>query len=72
MTFAELRADPAYRYHHTASRMGYVSRKGNGIVKPYKGRFGTGYIVLLPRWDTTTYVHVVYYIKVDPNEVRCS
>jgi hypothetical protein len=66
MTFAQLRADPAYRYHHAASRRGYVSRRGNGVVKPYKGRFGEGYIVLLPRWDTTSYVHVVYYIKVDP------
>ena len=64
MTIAELRADPAYRYHHTASRRGYVSRKSSGIVKPYKGRFGEGYVTLLPRWDTTTYIHVVYYIKV--------
>ena len=52
MTIAELRSDPAYKYHHTASRLGYVSRRTKGVVQPYRGRYGVGYIALTPRWDT--------------------
>ena len=63
MTITDLRNDPAYRYHHTASRRGYVSRRTAGIVLPYRGRYGTGYIVLTPRWDTSTYVWCSYYIE---------
>ena len=68
MTLDQLRADPAYKYHHTGSRMGYVSRRRDGIVKPYRGRFGEGYIVLRPRWDTTSYIYVDYYICVDQDD----
>lgn len=52
-----------YKYHHTAAARGYVSRKCRYIVKPYNGRFGTGYKVMRPRWDTTQYIYVDYYIK---------
>lgn len=55
--------DPKYKYHHTASRRGYESRKGNGHYEIYKGRFGSGYVHITPRWDTTSYVNVNYYIK---------
>lgn len=48
--------------HHTASRRGYVSRKGNGIVEEYAGRFGAGYVLISPRWDSTRYVDVTYYV----------
>lgn len=48
--------------HHTANRRGYVSRKGSGIVEPYAGRFGAGYVLVSPRWDTTQYVDVTYYV----------
>ena len=50
-------------YSHTASRRGYVSRALAGRVEFYKGRFGTGYIVARPRWGTTNYVYIDYYIK---------
>ena len=62
MTVKELRSNSAYKYHHTASRRGYVSRRIDGIVLTYAGRFGTGYIVLTPRWDTSSYVHCHYYL----------
>ena len=62
MTFSELCRNSAYRYHHTASRRGYVSRRSDGIVLPYDGRYGTGYIVLTPRWDSSWYVWCHYYI----------
>lgn len=51
-----------YTLHHTASRRGYESRKGNGHTEEYTGKFGAGYIVVTPRWDTTQYVNIAYYI----------
>ena len=65
MTIADLRSNPAYKHHHTASRLGYVSRRTKGLVLPYRGRFGIGYIALTPRWDTSRYVWVHYYIQAD-------
>ncbi len=51
-------------YHHSATRRGYVSRKVlEPEAEPYSGRFGRGYIVRLPRWDTTQYVTVDYFIE---------
>ena len=49
--------------HHTASRRGYCSRKIAGYVEEYHGRFGDGYIIVTPRWDTTQYVDIAYYIN---------
>lgn len=49
-------------YHHTGSARGYISRKCDGIIKPYSGRFGTGYVILMPRFDTTQYYSIQYYI----------
>lgn len=48
--------------HHTATRRGYVSRKSSGIVEGYAGRFGAGYVLVSPRWDSTQYVNVTYYV----------
>ena len=62
MTVKELEANKSYRVHHTATRRGYESRKGDGHVEEYNGRFGKGYIAITPRWDTTCYVYVTYYI----------
>lgn len=50
------------KHHHTATRRGYVSRKKTGEVELYKGRYGTGYIIKRPRWDSTNYVYYDYYI----------
>jgi hypothetical protein len=51
------------KVHHTASKRGYVSRKEAGIVAKYSGKFGEGYTVSRPRFDTTQYVDVTYYVK---------
>lgn len=51
------------KLHHIGSRRGYESRKGEGHVEQYNGRFGEGYIIVTPRWDTTQYVNVEYYIN---------
>ena len=63
MKIAELRNSDAYYWHHTGSRRGYESRKSEGHIESYKGRFGEGYIIISPRYDTTQYVNVEYYIK---------
>jgi len=55
-----------YKVIHTGSQRGYVSRKttpGTRKAIPYTGKYGTGYKVLMPRYDTTQYVYVVYYAK---------
>lgn len=65
MTVEELDASPDYYLHHTASYRGYVSRVNGPIVEPYRGKFGEGYVVRSPRWDTTTYAYITYYIKCD-------
>lgn len=51
-----------FEMHHTSCRVGYESRKGNGHAVPYKGRYGTGYIWISPRWDTSRYVWYTYYV----------
>lgn len=55
-------AASALKISHTASRRGYLSRKGGSKVEPYKGKFGQGFALLAPRWDTSQYVSVTYYI----------
>ena len=51
-----------YTLHHTASRRGYESRKSSGHLEQYSGRFGEGFILVTPRYDTTQYVNIAYYI----------
>lgn len=65
MTIAELKANTNYKFDHTGSRLGYESRKGEGRIEKYHGRFGDGYIHVRPRWDTNKYVYLDYYIKED-------
>lgn len=63
MTIEMLMDNPKYKIHHTASRRGYESRKGKGHVEEYNGRFGVGFIHVKPRYDTTQYVSITYYIE---------
>lgn len=50
------------KLHHTSSSRGYMSRKIDRVVTEYKGRFGKGYAVYTPRWDTTSYCTITYYV----------
>lgn len=54
-----------YTMHHEASMRGYISRKWDAGICEYSGRFGDGYLLVYPRWDTTNYVYVEYWIKED-------
>ena len=51
--------------HHSAYFSGYVSRARKDeeiIAYPYKGHFGTGYIVDSPNWNSTRFSYRTYYI----------
>lgn len=63
MTYKELATEKKYYLHHTAAARGYVSRKKEPVVEEYNGRFGRGYKVFRPRWDTSQYIWVDYYIE---------
>lgn len=64
-TLGTLLKDGRYYLHHTSYYKGYVSRKAdydNLPVTPYKGRFGTGYTVDLPSYESSRYCRRQYYI----------
>lgn len=48
--------------HHTAFFRGYVSRKSEGIVEPYEGKFGSGYTLKTPFYNSSTYSHITYFV----------
>jgi hypothetical protein len=47
---------------HTSLVRTYVSRKTQGIVIPYQGKYGIGYKVLTPNFRSCRYSFVTYYI----------
>ena len=47
---------------HTSYVRRYVSRVTGPEVIEYKGRFGEGYAVLRPNWDSTRYSYITYYV----------
>ena len=51
-----------FRFDHSASERGYISRKTDYKIVPYIGRFGIGVKVIFPRTDTTQYVNIEYHI----------
>jgi hypothetical protein len=52
-----------YKLHHTAWFKGYVSRKVDPIIAPYKGHFGTGYTIAWNDGRSTQYSRVEYWTK---------
>ena len=48
---------------HTSYVRTYVSRKSGAYVRPYKGKFGTGYAVLRPNWESSRYSYITYYVS---------
>lgn len=47
---------------HTSLVREYVSRKTGSVIRPYKGRFGAGFAVLSPNWESSRYSFITYYI----------
>ncbi|MBO7132262.1 hypothetical protein J6V85_03355 [Candidatus Saccharibacteria bacterium] len=69
MNYFELQHNVNYKLHHTSYKKGYVSRKltdNEIIAKEYNGRFGKGYTVLTPAYNTTNYCLINYYIEIPP------
>ena len=66
-TLMEMKENGKVELLHTSSRRGYLSRKKSGEVEEYNGKFGKGYILVTPRFDTTRYVNVTYYILINNN-----
>lgn len=53
-----------YTEHHTSRARGYESRKKpEGRIEEYNGKFGKGYKLYKPAWDSTKYCYVTYYVK---------
>lgn len=51
--------------HHTSYARGYVSRKMKWSElegEEYKGKFGEGFKVYSPNFNSTNYCYVTYYI----------
>lgn len=55
----------SYSLHHTSTISGYVSRKTWARIELYEGRFGKGFKILEPRFDTSRFVYCAYYVKED-------
>ena len=55
-------ADGALTELYTAYVRTYVSRKSGEIVRPYKGKFGEGFALLSPNWDSSRYSYITYYV----------
>lgn len=75
MTMKEI-IKQGYKEHHTATVRRYVGRRpykaheaefpnedGYGFFEPYKGRFGEGFALYQPNWDSTMYSYITYYTK---------
>ncbi len=54
-----------YEFHHSALKRGYMNRKIEGEVNYYNGRFGEGYTIEKPRYDTTQYHTIQYFVWMD-------
>lgn len=48
--------------HHEAWAKGYISRRSEGYVERYSGKFGKGFTIHRPSWQTTNYHNIEYWI----------
>lgn len=52
------------RKHHVATVRTYVSRRTHLYdVAEYEGKYGKGYTILLPNWQSSRYSYIAYYVK---------
>jgi hypothetical protein len=65
MTHQELIESTQFTQLHTSKIRGYVTRKAGytPTPQPYKGKFGEGWTVKTPRWDTTRFCNITYFIR---------
>lgn len=48
---------------HTSLCRGYVSRKSEGVVDKYVGKFGQGFTLRSPNFESTRYCHITYFVR---------
>lgn len=73
MTRGELQNNSNYSKVQVSRARGYVSRVAvlNDLPAfPYKGKYGEGYTVNTPAYDSSQYCFKEYYIKSDPEKSR--
>ena len=63
-TMYDIKNDKKLKAVKTSMCRGYVSRKIEGYAEPYKGRYGIGYCVYRPNWESTRYSFITYYVEV--------
>lgn len=71
ITLDAIQNDPNLTLHHKAMRRGYIPRRLDHVIEPYRGKFGEGYVVAYPRYDSTRYVTIEYYVKVPERMGGC-
>jgi hypothetical protein len=47
---------------HTSYVREYVSRVTGPIVRDYDGKFGRGFALLSPNWQSSRYSRITYYV----------
>lgn len=52
-----------YREVKTSYSLGYVSRRTGGTLTRYKGRYGVGFAIHTPAFNSTKYHYIAYWIK---------
>lgn len=58
-----LLTENGYEHHHEALASGYESRKGDGTLHVYSGRYGEGFIIDSPNKNSSRYIYRTYYVK---------
>lgn len=71
ITLEAIQKDPDLTLHHKSMRRGYIPRRTDHVIEPYRGKFGEGYVVSYPRYDSTRYVTIEYYVRVPSRTGGC-
>lgn len=51
-----------YNYQTASAKLKGSRPKAAGRWEPYEGKFGEGYILITPRYDTSVFINVTYFL----------
>lgn len=63
VNLAEFMKNEKCRLYKKAVRRGYTTRKVKNIIYGYSGKYGNGFLVTYPNYESTLYSVVEYWIK---------